>query len=180
MAGQLVPGALRELSKLQRNPGLRRMQKSCRVAQGHLYNVPEARINGGIAVCCTHSGARLSGYWLPLLLVMGQGWLPMGLGASAPCCTPRAGVSVILTYSKRKKWHVNASVKIVKPAGGNGLDCRVGDRPGLLGIVSTGKQCFFHFFSFRKQRPVNWFGSQCHSHVIFSIGKNKEYCAVWI
>lgn len=123
MAGQLVPRALRGLSKLQRNPGLRRMQKLCCVKQGHVYNVLEARAGSGIAACCACSGACQSGCWLSLTLVTGQGWSLMGRGASALCCTPWAGVSILLTCSKRKKRHINACVKIVKPTVGNSLDC---------------------------------------------------------
>lgn len=76
------------------------MQKLCHVKQGHVYNVLEARVGGGIAACCACSGAYQSGCWLLLFLVTGQVWPPMGQGAPAPCCTFRAGVSVILTYSK--------------------------------------------------------------------------------
>lgn len=88
-----------------------------------MYNVLEARAGGGIAAHCAHSGARQSGCWLSVMQVTGQGWPLKGWGASAPCCAPWAGVSVLLTYSKRKKWHINASVKLVNPTVGNGLDC---------------------------------------------------------
>lgn len=119
MAGRLIPVASKELPKLR---GLMRMQKLCCVKHRPMYNVFEARVASGTAACCGSVACR-SRCWLLLLLVTGQGCPVMGKGGFCFLMYTWARVSVFSTYGNRKKWHINASVKIVKPSLGNGLDC---------------------------------------------------------
>lgn len=69
----------------------------------------------GVGVCyhCCWSQGRGGPWWTEGLCFLIYPW---------------ACVSVLSTYSNRKKWHINVSVKIVKSSLGNGLDCLIEDQ----------------------------------------------------